>query len=48
MVCLIEKNEELGPHKSISLEQLKDILSIKDIAFVDLHIPTQAKKEKNF
>ena len=44
----LSKNEELGLHKSISLEQLKDILLIKDIAFVDLQYSDTNQERKEF
>ena len=44
----LSKNEELGLHKSISLEQLKDILLIKDIVFVDLQYSDTNQERKEF
>ena len=44
----LSKNEELGLHKSISLEQLKDILLIKGIVFVDLQYSDTNQERKEF
>ena len=44
----LSKNEELGSHKSLTLEQLKDILLIKDMAFVDLQYTDTALERKEF
>ena len=44
----ISKNEELGIHKSLSLEDLKDILMLPDITFVDLQYNDTKKERDNF
>ena len=44
----LSKNEDLGSHKSLTLEQLKDILLIKDMAFVDLQYTDTNAERKEF
>ena len=47
-ISWISKNEDIGSNKSISLETLKPILSLKNITFVDLQYNDTTNERKIF